>query len=274
MKISRCKKLFSTAAALATSIFISSTAFSFGGGGSNPASDYARSGSYTTTSHSGGGSCTIYRPRNLTNNHPVILWGNGTGGSPTTYAAGLHHWASWGFVVAAANTSNSGSGREMLSCLDWLSRSSIQANLDLSKVGASGHSQGGGGTIAAGRDTRVDTTAPMQPYTLSFLGHRSSWNNQQNGPMLLLGSTGDTIASPRSNQLNVFGDANVPIFYAEVQGPSHFESVGDMGSFSGISTAWFLYQLRGDSNAASLFQSTDCGMCDANSWNIRVKGNP
>ena len=64
---------------------------------------------FSTTSGSLGLSCTAYRPSTLGQNgvtHPVILWGNGTGSSPSTYAGLLRHLASHGFIVVAANTSN------------------------------------------------------------------------------------------------------------------------------------------------------------------------
>lgn len=86
-------------------------------------SNFANSGSYSTTSVNEGPSCTIYRPSTLGQNgvrHPIIIWGNGTGGTPSTYNALLTHWASHGFVVAAAQTTDAGSGIEMLNCLSYL----------------------------------------------------------------------------------------------------------------------------------------------------------
>ena len=53
-------------------------------------SDFAASGPFSTTSGSLGLSCTVYRPSTLGQNgvtHPVILWGNGTGASPSTTPA-------------------------------------------------------------------------------------------------------------------------------------------------------------------------------------------
>lgn len=57
----------------------------------------------------------------------MILWGNGTGASPSTYGSLLRHFASHGFIVAAANTSNAGSGDEMLDGLDNLTDFNDQA---------------------------------------------------------------------------------------------------------------------------------------------------
>jgi hypothetical protein len=247
---------------------LSTNAFGFGGG--NAADDYADNGGRAVIQQSVGFGCTMYRPGNLTANHAVIIWGNGTGSSPSTYASLLRHWASWGFVVVAANTSNAGTGSDMISCLNAVQSSSIGGQLS-SQVGTSGHSQGGGGSIMAGRDSRVNATAPIQPYTAG-LGHSSSSQSQQQGPMLLLSGSSDFIASPGINQAPVFSRANVPVFWATRSGASHFEPVGDGGDFRGISTAWFLYQLTGDDNAAELFEGNNCGFCNASGWDVERKG--
>jgi len=251
-----------------TFLLSSTTAFSFGGGVEDD--DYAVSGSFSTTRESGGRNCTVYRPRNLEGDHGVIIWGNGTGTSPTAYSGLLSHWASWGFVVVAANTSNAGTGRDMLECLDWLESSTLSAFVDFSAVGTSGHSQGGGGAIMAGTDPRIATTAPIEGYTLG-LGHSSSSHDEQNGPMLILSGSADTLVNPQLNHAGLFRRANVPVFWAIASGATHFEPVGDGGDFRGISTAWFLYQLNGDDDAASKFEGSRCGYCTDQNWDVQKK---
>lgn len=269
------------AGAALCSALLSTAAFSmsFGGGGTGGGNGgYGSSGSYATTTASANG-CSIYQPRNLGENgmkHPIILWGNGTGTMPSAYSALLAHWASHGFVVAAANTSNAASGKEMLACLDYLEaqnkgNGAYAGKLDTSKVGSSGHSQGGGGSIMAGADARVSITAPMQPYTQPWLGHNASSNRNQSGPMLLMAGSGDTIAAPRMNQDNVFRDANVPVFYATAQGASHFEAGFTGGAFQAPSTAWFKLHLMGDESARSMFYGNDCTLCTNSSWSIQKK---
>ena len=240
------------------------------GDDSNPLAPYEESGPYVTTSHSGGFSCRIYRPANLDSNHPVIVWGNGTGTTPSAYGDGLEHWASWGFVVAAATTSNAGSGEEMLDCIDYLGRSSYAGSIDFSNIGASGHSQGGGGTIMAARDNRITATAPVQPYIIG-LGHQTSSQYQQHAPMLLLSGSRDTLAGPTLNQAPVYRRVDVPVFWGTLNGASHFEPMGDLGEFKGMTTAWWLYQLSGDSDAASLFTGA-CSACGLSGWDIERKG--
>lgn len=243
-------------------------------------SSFDNNGPYATTSQSEGPSCRIYRPSNLGQNgvrHPIILWGNGTGSSPSTYAALLGHWASHGFVVAAAETSNAGTGQEMLACLDYLVQENAATygtyagKLNTGRVGTSGHSQGGGGSIMAGQDDRVRVTAPIQPYTIG-LGHDSVSQRNQKGPMFLMTGGGDTIAFPYLNAQPVYTRANVPVFWGERRTVSHFEPVGNGGAYRGPSTAWFRYHLMNDQNASSTFYGTFCGLCTSLLWTEQRKG--
>lgn len=244
--------------------------FALGGG---TGMGYEATGRYATLRESGGTSCTVYRPRDLQTDHAVILWGNGTGSSPTSYSGLLSHWASWGFVVVAANTPNAGTGRDMLRCLDWLERSSLASSVDLNKVGTSGHSQGGGGAIMAGVDPRIAASAPIEGYTLG-LGHNRTSHDEQSGPMLILSGSADTLVSPTLNHSSLFQNLNVPGFWAILRGASHFEPVGDGGGFRGITTAWFLYQLNMSPDAAAFFEGSDCIYCTDASWDVRKKDLP
>lgn len=249
--------------------FITANAAAFGGDG-GLTGGFENQGGFDTTSGSAGRSCTFYRPSTLDGTNPVIIWGNGTGASPRTYAGLLRHWASWGFFVIAADTANAGTGRDMLACLDWLENSSFARQVDLTKVGTSGHSQGGGGAIMAGVDDRITTTAPIEGFTLG-LGHNSSSHTRQSGPMLLLSGSADTLVNPTTNHAGLFRRANVPVFWAILQGASHFEPVGDGGGFRGITTAWFMYQLRFDDQAAEEFEGSNCGYCSNRAWEVQSK---
>ncbi|SDT97745.1 poly(ethylene terephthalate) hydrolase family protein [Halopseudomonas salegens] len=253
-----------------------------GGGDSGfPAvSSFDRSGPFSTTSGREGPDCTIYRPRTLGENnrrHPIIIWGNGTGASPSGYGSLLDHWASHGFVVAAANTSDAGSGQEMLACLDYLvqqngrSTGTYADKLNVNRVGSSGHSQGGGGSIMAGQDSRITVTAPFQPYVLG-LGHDSSSQRNQNGPMFLMTGSSDTLAGPRLNGRPVFRNANVPVFWGNLQGAGHFEPASNGGDYRGPSTAWYRFHLMNDGNAESLFYGSNCGLCNDRDWEVQRKG--
>lgn len=223
---------------------------------------FANRGPFATTQATQG-SCTLHSPTTLGGNgvtHPVIIWGNGTGSTPASYQALLSHFASHGFIVAAANTTNAGNGTAMLACLTLMQQNNASSasrffqRVDPGRVGAAGHSQGGGGTIMAGRDTRVDTTVPFEPFILLNLGgfNRASINQQNpNGTMLLLSGSADTVATPTANQQPVFNGTNVPVTWLTRTGATHSEPGGNGGAFREVATAHFRARLMDDAQANS-----------------------
>jgi len=240
--------------------------------------DFAAPGPFDTMQETSPG-CTVHRPTTLGGDgvrHPIIVWGNGTYANPGVYAAVLSHWASHGFVVGAANTTNAGSGTEMITCLDWIIAQDSQAgspyegNVDAQHVGASGHSQGGGGTLMAGRDQRMTLTAPLEPYIGRLGGYQRSSIGEQSGPMFLMSGANDSIASPSANQQPIFDGTNVPVFWGTLAGADHLGSAtGDINGFRGPATAWFRLHLMQDESARSLFYGADCGLCSDSMWEVQ-----
>ncbi|MFH8343754.1 acetylxylan esterase [Streptomyces sp. NPDC018045] len=228
--------------------------------------DWAAPGPFAVTVEPVGPAHTVYRPADLGSRgcgkHPVILWGNGTGAPVAVYGPLLRHLASHGFIVAAARTTWSGSGREMLAGIDHLARengtpgSVYEGKVDLSEVGATGHSQGGGGALAAGANPRVDTTVAIEP------GPQGSVRALR-GPALFLAGQYDAVVAPwllvhpRFRQTT-----HVPAVYGELAGATHLTPVSDGGGFRGPVTAWFRAQLLGDRQARAEFFGAHCGYCD------------
>jgi len=205
---------------------------------------------------------TYYSPTTLGANglrHPVILWGNGTFNTPSTYDAFLRHLASHGFIVVAANTSNSGTGREILAGLDNLTAKNGQstnrffAKVDLTRVAAMGYSQGGGGAMNAARDPRVDTTVAIQPWQASTSGIRV--------PTLYVAGSSDAVVSSSSVRGYFNASTGVPAAFGVFGGATHFEVLGDGGRFRGPATAWVRYFLMADANAKSTFIGASCTLC-------------
>jgi hypothetical protein len=256
-----------------------------GAGGTSsfpPVTDFAAPGPFPTTSAPEGPACTMFRPTNLGEGgllHPVIVWGNGTTNTPSSYTALFNHFASHGFIVAAANTSNSGSGAEMIGCLDYMlaqngaAGSPYQGRIDANRLASSGYSQGGGGALMAGRDPRFTVTAPVAPYIVLPLGGFSrSSVGQQTHPMFLLSGSSDTVAAPSSNQAPIFSEAQVPIVWGTLAGATHFEVLGDGKGFRGPLTAWFRFKLMGDASAGAMFEKNPCNLCTANGWSVQHNG--
>jgi predicted dienelactone hydrolase len=250
------------------------------GGVFPPVSSFSARGPFATVVETPAGvACTIHRPATLGQNgvtHPVILWGNGTGASPSTYSALLSHWASHGFIVAAANSSNAGNGSQMITCLNFVltqnnnSSSVFFRRVDPARIGTSGHSQGGAGAVMAGRDARVTATAPVQPYIRFIPGgglFDSRSIGQQHAPMFLVSGSADSIATPRTHQEPIF--ENVPVFVAWGTriGANHFEAIGNAGNFRGPLTAWFRSELMDDTSAARVFDEP-CTLCSDPGWDV------
>ncbi|MFD2356536.1 hypothetical protein ACFSTC_55700 [Nonomuraea ferruginea] len=148
--------------------------------GTAPASaattNWGAPGPYATAVEIGAVNTLYYPPATspgATARHPVIVWGNGTGGAPLVYRDLLLQWASHGFIVSAANTPMSNLGISMRAGIDALAQrdadpsSVFHRKVDLTRIGASGHSQGGAAAIVVGADSRVDTILPIQPGPLA-----------------------------------------------------------------------------------------------------------
>ncbi|MFG3526600.1 alpha/beta hydrolase family protein [Streptomyces sp. NPDC047917] len=252
-----------------------STGSPAGSSGEAAATDYGAPGPYATAVEVGVVT-TLYYPRDIATSdrrHPVIVWGNGTFAFPVVYRELLLHWASQGFIVAAANTPQSNLGISMRAGIDLLTRrnadpaSPFHDRVDLEHIGASGHSQGGAAAIVVGADPRIDAILPIQPGPLANI-------DNVHVPALLLAGQKDSIVFPFLVKA-FYNDADhIPAIYGELRGADHFTVVGDPGPFAAPTTAWFKAQLMGDQTARAQFFGADCGICtDSGTWSdVRRNG--
>jgi pimeloyl-ACP methyl ester carboxylesterase len=235
----------------------------------SPTTNYGATGPFAVTVQPESAH-TYYRPTNLGSGgctrHPVILWGNGTFTTPSFYDALLRHMASHGFIVAAANTSNAGTGQEMLQGLTNLasfngqSGSPYYQRVDLDRVGTTGHSQGGSGAVRSALDARVDTTFPIQG------GFFSGAGMSYRVPVLFLAGEADSLRTGIRQQYDA--TTNVPAAYAELAGAGHLVPLGNGGGFRSVVTAWARWQLMGDTTARNQFVGAGCGLCTSSAWSV------
>ena len=107
------------------------------------------SGGGCSMSRVSGISSTFYVPSGGPGTYNILGWGNGTGGTSSTYSGLLEAVAKDCILVAAANTANSGTGSEVQAAVnDAKSRYASKVGSN-PKVCTSGHSQGGGGSFNA-----------------------------------------------------------------------------------------------------------------------------
>jgi pimeloyl-ACP methyl ester carboxylesterase len=243
--------------------------------GSDPVETlYAARGPYRTfmdPATGPGGDYYLFLPRKIvqgTRRYPIITWGNGTFGLPQNYLELLDHLASHGFVVIAARDFFTGTGEAMIQGVDWLLQqnadpgSPLYGTLDPAAVGATGHSQGGQGTINAGNDPRVACTAPVQGVAGDVEGLQ--------GPVFALAGENDRVVPAQSVADEIYRPARVPSVLAVLRGSGHLEPLGDGGRYRGYLTAWFAACLRGDPLALQAFLDP-CTLCDNPDWEVHRK---
>jgi hypothetical protein len=234
---------------------------------------WADRGPFEVAEMQSGRSHTLYYPTELGRaglRHPIILWGNGSGTTPSMYAGLLRHWASHGFIVAAANTTNAGTGAEMLDGAMWLIQENSRAGspffakVETSRIGASGHSQGGAGAITVGANPIVSTTVPIEP------GRIRGAAKDLRGPMFIIGGAADTVVVPDMLVLPRYMEATqIEAICGVLDGATHLEPLGDGGGMRGYATAWFRLHLMADRSAREVFHGPACEICTDSMWTVQ-----
>jgi hypothetical protein len=207
---------------------------------------------------------TVYRPAcmNEGEKYPVITWGNGTCGQSESYGPLLRYVASYGYVVFSSNSRYTGGNGAMTKALDFAaaankdSTSVYYNRLDMTKIGAMGHSQGGMATVTAANDARVSSVI--------------IWNAATSASKPFLSVSGDTditgfTPASMARDINASAQPSAWLYYHKVP---------KTGSVSGHLTlmiqpervveparAWWDYMLKGDTKARDYFIGTSCGLC-------------
>lgn len=240
----------------------------------------------TADVHDAGGRRThrLYYPADLTGRHAVVAWGNGSFENPDKYEPLLHHLASWGFIVVAAETSEAGSGREILAgaryviAADADPASPFFGHVDTTHVGAAGHSQGAGGSVRAASDpgtvitTVVPVALPMELFQL--LGANKDFQTERlRVPALFMSGSEDGLISSAGTVARYYGRVPGPAAMGILEGADHNAVQIDGGGFRGYLTAWLRWQLSGDAAAAAAFVGPAPELSTNAAWrNQRFKG--
>jgi hypothetical protein len=204
--------------------------------------------------------------------------------SPTLYDELFDHIVSYGYVIVATNTSNAGTGAEMLKAVDWAlaendkADSPIHGLIDEDAIGAFGHSQGGEGAVNTGADPRIKALAPLSA------GPMGDGEAKITCPTFYT-LTADDVVTPDSYRAS-YDATTAPSVYGVTSGGDHMEYTdkADGLNTSGLMsndaemtraaiTAWFEWQLKGKQQIQPLFVGTGCGFCeDANWMSFESKG--
>jgi hypothetical protein len=208
---------------------------------------------------------------------PLITWGNGTCAMPEGYGPLLRAVASYGYIIVAANDREVGSGASMLKGLDFMFAendnpdSKFYQKIDTDKVGAMGHSQGGGATISAASDPRIKSiiiwnagSGASKPY-LAVSGESD------------IGDAGDAaFGAPVTADGSV---AAAYLYYHQVPEMIDGQPTHGLLNFKGHLTlmmeperviepavAWWDMMLKGKADAKDMFLGDSCKLCDGTAY--------
>jgi len=218
----------------------------------------------------------MFRPKDFSPTlcHPLITWGNGTGSTPSLYKVVLNHLASHGFVVIASDSMNVGQGTPapMLNGVTWVlaqnddPASPLYRHIDVTHIGATGHSQGGFATSSASGDQRITASAPLCG---------ASTQRNLRGPAWLFCGGADTTV-PCSTVQSAFDSIKTqPAMLARLVAADHANWVTFRGTKPSVAetamTAWMRVHLMGDTALRSWFYGASCKLCSDAAWEITQK---
>jgi hypothetical protein len=245
---------------------------------------------------------TIFRPLDLSafgenNKLPIIAWGNGAcANSPWEHINFLSEVASHGFLMIAIGPmpqeGERGSGRstssQLLDAIDWAiaqnsDKSSLLYNkVDISKIAVSGMSCGGLQTLEVAPDPRVSTAVVCNSGILGNSGSgmpgmpnltKDHLVNLHTPTLYLLGGESDIAYN---NGMDDFNRINhVPVYVANMDvghGGTYGQPHG--GEFAIVATAWYKWQLKGDTEAGKLFTGDPSQLSQSTIWKVDKKNIP
>nr|WP_246437798.1 alpha/beta hydrolase [Lipingzhangella halophila] len=233
----------------------------------------ARSGPFDTDDErvsslgaSGFGGGTIYYPEDTSEgDFGAVALAPGYTASSTSYSSLAERIASHGFVVLAFDTNTrydqpNSRGRQMESALEYLTEDSdVTDRIDTDRQAVSGHSMGGGGTLAAADDNPdLQAAVPLTPWHT-----QKSWSGMQ-VPTMIIGAENDSIASVRSHSIRFYESlpGSLEKGYAEVDGASHFAPNSNDDTVAKYTITWLKRFVDNDTR----YEQFLCPPPDSGGW--------
>lgn len=210
---------------------------------------------------------------------PIVTWGNGSWATPAQYPGLLNHLASWGYVVIASTSQNTGTGSEMLAgaqymvAQDTTAGSPFQGRLDTTAIGAVGHSQGAGGAVNATTHSGglIRTTVTYALPAPLWVGAADAFDvGQLTGPSFFIGGQWDVLIASATELRKYYDAAGGPAAIGVINGADH-NTIQNAGTpVLGYVTAWLQYQLRGDAVARGAFAGPTPELLTNSGWRARA----
>lgn len=193
--------------------------------------------------------------------YPVVVFANGTGVAASKYKALFKHLASWGFIVLGNEDPSTCTGASADATLAWLLEqngdpdSVFYQKADRSHIGISGHSQGGVAVFNAvseqphgGLYTCAVSLSPTERALAMAIGLDYD-PSKMTTPTLILAAPQNDVITPEGVE-SLSGTIPAGTVRALRPGMDHGKM---LYSADGYVTAWFMWQLQGDQDAAGAF---------------------
>jgi len=211
----------------------------------------------------------IWYPEELSKSdrtYPVIVMLNGTGVKASKYEEQFRHYASWGFIVIGTEEPESWDGVAADASLGFLIAqndapdSIFYHKVDLTLVAAVGHSQGGAGVFNAITELTHSSLyktavslSPTHEEQAKSLGWHYDLSKVRIPILLFAGTKGDfemNLVIPTEAMHAMYDKLNAPKVMARKLDCEHGEM---LYSADGYVTAWLMWRLQGDEEAAKAF---------------------
>ena len=240
---------------------------------------------------------TIFAPQNLApfgkkNLLPVLVWGNGAcTNSPWEHYKFLNEIASYGFLVIASGyipmeetpyRGPQSTSAQQIEAIDWAiaqnadKASPYYGRIDTDAIAAAGMSCGGLQTLDNSADPRLKTIMicnsglfinPAGAVPGMPMPEKEKLQNITVPVIHILG--GETDIAYGNGMDDFHRLTKVPAFAANYpvgHGGTYRQEHG--GEFTVPALAWLQWQLKGDKEAAKMFQGDPCGLSQREGWTV------
>lgn len=232
--------------------------------------------------------------------YPLVIMANGTGVKASQYKEVFKHLASWGFIVVGNEDDNSRTGESSAATLNFIlslnedKDSDFYKKIDTENIGVAGHSQGGVGAInAVTEQSNGNMYKAIWVASITSRYHADEMNKNDGGwscnlsnvqiPIFMVAGTKDLDAGNMAEYSETVPEGkaqgicplwwliecydavsdNVDKVIARQEGKDH----GDMlRSADGYMIAWFMYYLKGDSEAGNAFFGENAEILNNANW--------
>lgn len=244
---------------------------------------------------------TIFKPADLKpfgkkEKLPVLVWGNGgCANSPHEHLNFLNEIASHGFIVVAIGPmrgiegqfGRSSESKQLTEAIDWITaqskdkKSQYYNKIDLDHIAAAGMSCGGLQALDISADPRLKTVMVCNSGLFNS-GNRSTAMPGMPMPakerlqdikvpiIYILGGPTDIAYQNGTDDYSRI--TKVPAFLCNLpvgHGGTYGQPKG--GEFGIVASNWLKWQLKGDKQAALMFEGNPCGLSQREGWTCEKK---